>query len=196
MDEQKLYMLLLGCTPPGRHTEQHDIFFCIGASLTELVPAMKAFWPGANGKIHIDAWREVTQVGEFSVRVTIRGPGPVDKGAAAGPQANRLFFINLGGYKPNEFEEYHYKLIAVGADKGVAIKQSKETAFYKHVGFKGATSHIDDKYGIDVDDAYEIMDILPATMKERFALEIAAAPGRPEDEMHLGYLKLSKLEEG
>lgn len=196
-------MLLLGCTPPGRHTEQHDIFFCIGASLTELVPAMKAFWPEANGKIHIDAWREVTQVGEFTVRVVDRSSAPVDKetatgkgSAAAGPQTNRLFLINLGGYKPGEFEEYHYKLIAAGADKGAAIKQSKETAFYKHVGFKGATSHIDDKYGIDVDDAYEIMDILPATIKDRFTLEITAAPGRPEDEMHLGYLKLSKLEEG
>ena len=188
MDEQKLYMLLLGSTPPGRHTEQHDTFFCIGTSLTELVPAMKAFWPEANGKIHIDAWREVTQVGEFSVRVVDRG--------AAGLPANRLFFINLGGYKRGEFEEYHYKLIAAGADKGAAIKQSKETAFYKHVGFKGATSHIDDKYGIDVDDAHEIMDILPVAMKERFALEITANPGRPEDELQIGYLKLSKLEEG
>jgi hypothetical protein len=25
----------------------------------------------------------------------------------------QLFFINLGGYKENEFEEYHYKMITV-----------------------------------------------------------------------------------
>jgi hypothetical protein len=28
--ELKLYMLMLGCTPAGRLTEQHDIFFELG----------------------------------------------------------------------------------------------------------------------------------------------------------------------
>ena len=41
----KLYMVMLGCTPKGRFTEQHDIFFGIGNSLKELIPNMKAFWP-------------------------------------------------------------------------------------------------------------------------------------------------------
>jgi hypothetical protein len=31
------------CTPAGRHTEQHDIFFGIGSSLKEIVPKMKDF---------------------------------------------------------------------------------------------------------------------------------------------------------
>jgi hypothetical protein len=55
-----LYMIMLGCTPKGRFTEQHDIFFGIGTSVKELVPDMKAFWPDAKGKIHIDAWQKVT----------------------------------------------------------------------------------------------------------------------------------------
>jgi hypothetical protein len=29
------------------------------------------------------------------------------------PSLAQLFFINLGGYKENEFEEYHYKMLAV-----------------------------------------------------------------------------------
>jgi len=57
MSELKLFMVLLGCKPEGRHIEQHDIFFGIGYNLKELVPAMKEYWPG--GRIHIDAWREV-----------------------------------------------------------------------------------------------------------------------------------------
>jgi hypothetical protein len=32
-----------------------------------------------------------------------------------------IVFINLGGYKENEFEEYHYKMLAV-ANKLVATK--------------------------------------------------------------------------
>jgi len=52
-------MLLLGCKPPGRNTEQHDIFFGIGSGLKELIPAIIDSWPEAKKKIHIDAWREV-----------------------------------------------------------------------------------------------------------------------------------------
>jgi hypothetical protein len=68
----KLYMIMLGCRPEGRYTEQHDIFFGIGKSLKELIPSMKAFWPEAKGKIHIDAWREVTMVDNFKIEVVAR----------------------------------------------------------------------------------------------------------------------------
>jgi hypothetical protein len=184
MEEQKLFMVLVGATPKGRHTEQHDVFFGIGDSLASLVPAIEAFWPEAKGRVHIDAWREVTYVDGFAVHVKPRGEAPA---------TNRLYFINLGGYKPGEFEEYHYKTIIAGPDKGAAVRRSKETAFYKHIGFKGAESHIDDKYGIDVDDAHEIADILPVGIKEEFALEVTSLPGGKEDELHIGYVQLEKL---
>ena len=47
-------------------------------------------------------------------------------------------------------------MLSVGADKAAAIMQAKKTAFYKHTGFVGAPSHVDDKYGVDVDDLHEI----------------------------------------
>jgi hypothetical protein len=185
MKEQKLFMVLVGATPKGRHTEQHDVFFGIGESLNSLVPAIEAFWPEANGRVHIDAWREVTYVDGHAVRVRARGE------AEGG--ADNLYFINLGGYKPGEFEEYHYKTIIAGPDKGIAVRRSKETTFYKHVGFKGAESHIDDKYGIDVDDAHEISDILPQDTKGTFMIEVVPATSRVEDELHIGYVMLAKL---
>jgi hypothetical protein len=186
MEEMKLYMVLIGCKPPGRFTEQHDIFFGIAASLKELVPAIKTSWSEAP-KIHIDAWREVTETDGYVIKVI-----PKERSAVS---ENRLFFLNLGGYKETEFEEYHYKMLAAAADKGAAVQRAKQTAFYKHTGFAGATSHIDDKYGVDVDDLYEIADILPAPAKEKYALEISPATGIGKDQWHLGYLPLSRLEE-
>ena len=62
-------MVMLGCTPKGRFTEQHDIFFGIGSSLKELVPDMKDFWPEAKGRIHIDAWQKVTCIDDFDIEV-------------------------------------------------------------------------------------------------------------------------------
>jgi hypothetical protein len=182
----KLYMFLIGCTPAGRHIEQHDMFFGIGRSVRELLPDIIAFWPEAKGRIHLDAWREVTKVDGFAVRV-------VEKPATG--SATQLFFINLGGYKPNEFEEFHYKMLVAAPEKGTAIRQAKETAFFRHTNFPGANSHIDDKYGLDVDDVFDIEDILPSAAKNQFSLLIEPAPpGQAEDELHLGYFKLDAVD--
>jgi Domain of Unknown Function (DUF1543) len=86
MGKQKLYMLLLGCRPEGRHTEQHDVFFHIGESLESLIPAIVEFWPEAKGKIHVDAWREVTRVGDFS---RLRSSGALKSSGRRGHRAGR-----------------------------------------------------------------------------------------------------------
>jgi len=181
----KLYMIMIGCRPKGRFTEQHDIFFGIGNSLSELVPQMKAFWTEAKGKIHIDAWREVTNVDNHKIEIVSK--------INAVANASQLFFINLGGYKENEFEEYHYKILATGTSLAEATKKAKATSFYKHYGFNGATSHIDDKFGIDVDDIFNVADILSYELKEKFALKISENNMNFEDKLHIGYLKLEKI---
>ena len=183
----KLFFVLLGCTPKGRNTEQHDVFFGIGSSLSDLLPQFAQFWPEAADRLHIDSWREVTEVNGYAINIIPKTSTPL-------PSQKRLFFLNLGGYKPNDLEEYHYKYLSVAENKGKAIREVKETAFYKHTGFEGAHSHIDDKYGVDVDDVYEITDILSASLKERYSISIeTATTPLPEDEWHIGYVKLSSL---
>jgi hypothetical protein len=179
----KLHMILLGCTPKGRLTEQHDIFFGIGNSVRELKPEMYAFWPDG-GQLHIDSWREVTQVGGYSVSIV-----PKEE-AAETPE--KLFFLNLGGYRRGEFEEYHYKILIVATTMAEAAKASKQTEFYKQWGFQGAVSHIDDKYVLDVDDMHKVADLLSHDMKVKYSIRLEKNEGA-EDDLHIGYLKLGKL---
>lgn len=191
MTAYKLFMVIVGCRPPGRFTEQHDVFFGIGTSMQDLVPDMIAFWPEAKGKIHVDAWRRVTNVDGYSVSV-VPADGITE---AATEKEHHLFFLNLGGYKEGEFEELHYKMLSVAAGPATAIQQAKKTAFYKHTGFDGAVAHIDDKYGVDVDDIYPVKDILAPACKQQFSLFVS---GEPEadlapDVLHIGYFKLDKL---
>ena len=185
MQTLKLYMLLLGCRPKGRNTEQHDMFFGIASSLKELVPAINSFWTEAKGNIHIDAWREVTRVDGYMISVVVREEREA--------QTESLFFINLGGYKEQEFEEYHYKVLAVAKTLDEAKLSAKRTAFYKHTGFKGAVSHIDDRFGVDTDDVHDVKDILSADMKEKYSIKITPDLSSPEDKLHLGYLPVYKI---
>lgn len=181
MTTPKLFMLLLGCKPQGRHTEQHDIFFAIATELKELVPAIKQFWPEANGKIHLDAYRVVNHVDGYQVNV-------VEKVTQS--EANqKLFFLNLGGYQNNVFEEIHYKMLMVSPDKATATASAKSSPFFKQY----FSPHIDDKYGVDVDDVFDIEEALPLEMKQKYTIQFIKAEALPDDEIVLGYMPVDKL---
>ena len=188
--QPKLLMLLTGCKPTGRNTEQHDVFFTIASSLADTISLLKEFWPEAKNTLHVDAWREVNYVDGYKITVSLNE----NNAAPTDMTEERLYFVNLGGYKPEEFEEFHYKMIVVAPDKGDAIRQSKLTAFYKHCGFKGAPSHVDDKYGIDVDDVYNIEDILPGEMKQKYRIDVTKTDEIHRDELNLGYFTMKKLQ--
>jgi len=206
-----LFFVVLGATPKGRFTEQHDVFVGIHKDLAELLPHMEDSWPEAEGRIHIDSWRKVTRVGDFRISIVPKG-----RNLSISPNKTstlKLYFLNLGGYKPGDLEEYHYKLLVVANNKADAIRQAKETTFYKHTGFKGAESHIDDEWGVDVDDIHLIQDMLQPAFKNSFSIQIepvevplssqffspdenkytSSATPFPEDELHIGYISKQKL---
>ena len=183
----KLFMVMIGCKPAGRLTEQHDIFFGVGENLASLVDQMKLSWPEAKGRIHIDAWREITFVDDFQITIHNKSNTIIN-------EPNHLFFINLGGYLPNEFDEQHYKVITVAESLSKAAQIAKKTLFYKTNTFKNATSHIDDQYGIAVDEIYFIRDILPEYFKAKYEIKIQKAKRKfVPDELHIGYVKIANL---
>lgn len=181
----KLYYLILGATPVGRNIEQHDVFFGIADSLKELVPEINSFWKEAKGKIHIDCYQEVQFADGYEVKI-------VEKNAQVSD--HQLYFINLGGYQPGKFEEFHQQFLMVGSSMAEIIKRVKRTDFYKKMGFKGAPSHIDDHHGVDIDDIFTVTDILPLAMKEKYSiiLEKSSAENQ-ENYMHIEYLKIGKI---
>ena len=181
----KLFYIILGATPQGRNTEQHDIFFGIAETLKDLIPAMKKFWPEAKGKIHIDGYQEVKFVDGFELKI-------VERNSAISDQY--LFFINLGGYEKGRFEELHHQSLMVGKSMAEIIKKAKKTEFYKTMGFKNAESHIDDKYGVDIDDVFKVNDILPQEMKEKYSMVLEKTEvENQENHTFIGYLAISKI---
>ena len=189
MNELHLFMTMVGCRPAGRNTEQHDVFFGIGKEVKDIIPDLYNFWPEAKRKIHLDAWRQVDFVDNFKVEIVLK-EGSVYR---VDQENIKLFFINLGGYKPDEFDEFHYKILIAAPDKNTAIKRAKQTTFFIHTSFKNAQSHIDDKFGVDVDDIFEIKDILPPGLKEKYKIQLTKVLQSTVDPIHLGYMKLDKL---
>ena len=70
---------------------------------------------------------------------------------------------------------------------------SKQTAFYKHIGFENAVAHIDDRYGIDVDDIMNVTEMLGRQYKDKYKIAIEENAQQAQDELHLGYLPVDKI---
>lgn len=184
MQNPKLFMLLLGCRPPGRNTEQHDIFFGIADTLRDLVLEIRAFWPDGKG-LHIDAYVPVDRVGKYEINVV-----PRTESAVTSDGGLNLYFINLGGYEPPEFEEYHRKLLIVAQTVDAAILEAKKDPFYQR-GQKirdNARSHVDDK--MLVDEVIRVQDQLP---KHQLVIKKSPELADNKPTTHIGYLPLSRV---
>lgn len=181
----KLFYIILGATPKGRNIEQHDVFFGIAENLKDLTPDIKDFWKEAEGKIHLDGYQEVKFADGFEVKI-------VEKTDQT--QENKLYFVNLGGYKRGYFEEFHQQHLMVGTSMGEVVKKVKKTEFYKTMGFEDAVSHIDDKHGVDIDDIFNVNDILPEKIKEKYSIILEKSEElNQENFSKVGYLKLDKI---
>lgn len=193
-----LFMVQLGGRPKGRLIEQHDMFFGIADDLVELIPAINEHWPEVKNKWHVDSYRAVTRVDGYRIDWVAQAESD---GAHISPADDatdlKLFFINLGGYLPDDFEEYHHKLLIVAPTQAQAIKQAKQSDFYKKYSFKDkdtpfdAASHIDDKHQVDVDDIYNVSDLLTAG-----SLQITkdkADTASIVDKAYIGYLSIKNL---
>lgn len=195
-----LFMVQLGGRPKGRLIEQHDIFFGVANQVSELVDDINNHWPEVNNKWHIDSYRAITKVDNYSVKLIesleVELAEKIDN-----EHALKLFFINLGGYQRGSFEEFHHKLLIVAATQAEAIKQAKQSTFYKEFTFKdkdspfNAASHIDDKFQVDIDDIYDVNDLVSniQILIEPMINNSHELTNADEDKEYVGYLSIKNL---
>lgn len=193
------------------------MMFGIADNLNELIPQMKSFWykpvlsevgqalkkalPGLDitsfsnellatfskrDKVHIDAWMKVQQVNGYNVVLS-------NKSETHNQNDLKLYFVNLGGYKTGEFEEYHKKLFVVANGVSDVKAQILSHPFMKEyspsdLGTAGK-GHIDDQHKIDfeADDIICINEILG----NNFKVILKKADTVIENETKIGYVPLS-----
>ena len=183
-------MVQLGGRPKGRLIEQHDIFFGIANQVSELVDDINHHWPEVKNKWHVDSYRAITQVDDYAIKLV------ESNHQLESYNDLKLFFINLGGYQQGSFEELHYKMLIVASSQAEAIKQAKQSEFYKQFTFKdisspfNAASHIDDKFAVDIDDIYNVNELISNV---KILIELNPNLDIKQDKEYVGYLSIKNL---
>jgi hypothetical protein len=112
-----LFLVVLGGRAPGVHIELHDVRFVAGHTIEDTLPALRRQWFGRRRGLHIDSWMVVRQVGRHGVRL--------GREAWDGPE--RLWFVNVGGYRPERLAEEHAFGLVVAPTASDAKRQALAT---------------------------------------------------------------------
>lgn len=111
----KLFMFYVGGDCANSNIELHDVQFSIGNRPEDCYEDLRRQWWGEPKSLHLDCWGAIEQADGYDVTLTAE---------PAGDTPLRLFFVNLGGYDPQQFSELHENVLIVAADPATAKKQA------------------------------------------------------------------------
>jgi hypothetical protein len=166
----RLFAVLLGgnCAPRS-NTELHDVVFVAGERLEDTYRDLVDLWFGTPEGLHIDSWIALDVADGHRVRLGVEPP----------EHGKRLYFVNLGAYKPGAFLELHDNAFYVAESPDEAKRRAKRSLL------KGMVSvHKDDLFAVD-----DCLDV-----GARTGLRIALEPTEDPDttEPHSRYQPLPK----
>ena len=119
------------------NTELHDVIFTIGEKIEDTYLDLLGKWFDLQ-RLHIDSWVDLNTVEGY--KIYLSKEKKFNK---------KLYFVNLGAYEKNRFEELHESRFMVDTNKVNVKKRAKKLLL---VGKEQV--HLDDLY--DVDDCIEI----------------------------------------
>ncbi len=115
-----LYLVVLGGKIRGGHVEIHDVRWVIGETIESTIPHLKSEWIGKASGLHIDSYKTIKFVDGYRIKL-------VNKNNAKNEGINKLWFVNLGGYKEGELLEQHHLELVIAS----SIQAAKEKARIK-----------------------------------------------------------------
>lgn len=149
---KKLFAVYLGGRADRCNIELHDVVFAVGSSIEETYPILAEKWFGNMNQFHIDSYLHLQYLDGYEVQLV--------KDVATIDSSKKLYFINLGAYKPFEFTEYHQSAFYVADSAPEAVKRAKsELCQGLHTIHKDDVVLLDrvsNSGNFDVDDVLEI----------------------------------------
>ena len=138
----KLFSVFLGGRADKCNTELHDVVFSIGEKIEDTYIDLLDKWFGLPDRLHIDSWVDLRIVEGYKVSLSKK----------KNKSNKKLYFVNLGAYEKNRFEELHESKFMVDINKINVKKRAKELLL---IGKEQV--HLDDLY--DVDNCIEIKKV-------------------------------------
>ncbi|MEN9861038.1 MAG: hypothetical protein RLZZ515_1520 [Cyanobacteriota bacterium] len=173
-----LFLVVLGGRTATSHIELHDVRFVAGACIDDTIPELRQQWFGRREGLHLDSYMAVRAIDGWAVSLA-REP--------AEPRPERLWFVNLGAYRPDSLAELHHF--------GLVVARSSQAAkaAAKRQWLAGALQqHKDDLCAVDDCLAIEQLELLGG---ERWYVQLHPHPegvSQPQVPDWFGYRRIDR----
>jgi DNA polymerase IIIc chi subunit len=167
----KLFMFYVGGNCGNSNIELHDVRFSIGETAEHCHEDLRRQWWGDPESLHLDCWGAIEQADGFDIELTKE---------AQRNDANRLFFVNLGGYDATEFTELHRNVLMVVPDATAA--KAKAKAGIRH----WATPHKDRLFEVE-----KAVDLSASMRRYGYSLKLTKAVREQPFEFVCKYLPIA-----
>jgi hypothetical protein len=165
---QKLFMVMVGGHTPTSNLEVHDMRFVTGEKIEDTHETLQSEWWGDPDTLHLDVWAKIACIDGYDI---ILRPEVYDG-------AEKLFFVNLGGYDPNHFDELHKNVLVVAKSEALAKHAAKETVKHWSVPHK--------------DTSFEIEKIIPLSQVGDLHIHLEKSLNPVPFSFEWGYTPISK----
>ena len=146
MTASQLFLVVLGGRTATSLIELHDVRFVAGVSIDDTLPELRRQWFGRREGLHLDSYMAVRAIDGWTVTL---GREP------AAPRPERLWFVNLGAYRPDCLAELHHFGLVVAA-----TAQAAKAAAKRQWLRDGLQQHKDDLCAVDDCLAIEQLELL------------------------------------
>jgi len=178
-----LWLAVLGGRTATSLIEVHDVRFVAGTTIDETIPELRRQWFGRREGLHLDAYMAVRVVDGWAVTL--------GRDLAA-PRPERLWFVNLGAYRPDSLAELHHFGLVVASSPQAAKATAKASA--KRQWLRGALQqHKDDLCAVDDCLAIEQLALLDGG---RWHVQLTPHPegsSQPQVPDWFGYRRIDRI---
>ncbi|MEZ0225652.1 MAG: DUF1543 domain-containing protein [Alphaproteobacteria bacterium] len=129
----KLFAFYIGGRTATSLIELHDVRIVAGNAIEDCYDHIRDTWWGTPESLHLDCWGELTSADGHNI--TLR------EEPSAG--ADKLWFVNLGGYNPDDFNEPSKNIFVVAPTESKAKVRALKTI----LDWKG--HHKDHQYEVE-----------------------------------------------
>jgi hypothetical protein len=129
----KLFAIYIGGSTDRSLIELHDMRFAIANDIEDTHAELRASWWGTPESLHIDCFGELSSADGYNIHLR--------KEPSAGE--DKLYFVNLGAYDPQQFTELHKDVFVV------ASTESKAKVKALKIIHDWGSHHVDYMYDIE-----------------------------------------------
>ena len=132
-----LYLVVLGGRAEKDNIELHDVRWVIGSKIEDTFEVLRRDWFGNSEGLHIDSYKKIQHIDGHKINLK-----NVEKYKIAKKQLvkkimpKKLWFVNIGGYKPTSMQEKHEFGLVIASTKFEAKNIAKSKWL---IGFKKKT---------------------------------------------------------